>query len=39
MSTVMGELRQDHSNIREVLGMLTRELDSVSDARRAATSS
>ena len=32
MSTVMGELRQDHSNIREVLGMLTRELDAVSDA-------
>lgn len=32
MSTVMGELRQDHGNIREILGLLARELDAVSDA-------
>ena len=32
MSTVMSELRQDHLNIREILGLLSRELDAVSDA-------
>ncbi len=32
MSTVMSDLHQDHHNIRELLGLLTRELDAVSDA-------
>ena len=32
MSTVMGDLHQDHRNIRELLGLLARELDAVSDA-------
>ena len=32
MSTVMSELRQDHSNVREILGLLSRQLDAVSDA-------
>ena len=32
MSTVMSELQQDHRNIREALGLLSRELDAVSDA-------
>lgn len=32
MSTVMSDLHQDHRNIRELLGLLTRELDAVSDA-------
>ena len=32
MSTVMSELRQDHRNVREILHMLSRELDAVSDA-------
>lgn len=32
MSKVMGALHQDHSNIRELLGLLARELDAVSDA-------
>lgn len=32
MSTVLGELGQDHSNVREILGLLARELDAVSDA-------
>ena len=32
MSTVMSELQQDHRNIREVLGLLSRQLDAVSDA-------
>lgn len=32
MSTVMSELHQDHRNTREVLGLLSRELDAVSDA-------
>ena len=32
MSTVMSELQQDHRNVREILGLLSRELDAVSDA-------
>ena len=32
MSTIMSELRQDHLNIREILGLLSRQLDAVSDA-------
>ena len=32
MSTVMNELHQDHQNIREILRLLSRELDKVSDA-------
>ena len=32
MSTVMGDLHQDHRNFRELLGLLARELDAVSDA-------
>ena len=32
MSTVMSDLHQDHRNIRDLLGLLTRELDAVSDA-------
>ena len=31
MSTVMSELRQDHRNVREILGLLSRQLDAVSD--------
>ena len=32
MSTVMGDLHEDHRNIRELLGLLARELDAVSEA-------
>ena len=32
MSKVMGDLHQDHRNVRELLGLLARELDAVSDA-------
>ena len=32
MSTVMSELHQDHRNIREILDLLSRELDAVNDA-------
>ena len=32
MSRVMDDLNQDHRNIRELLGLLVRELDAVSDA-------
>ena len=32
MSTVMSELQQDHRNVREILGLLSRELDAVGDA-------
>ena len=32
MTRVMGDLHQDHRNIRELLGLLARELDAVSDA-------
>ena len=32
MSTVMGELRQDHTNVREILHLLARELDAVGNA-------
>ena len=32
MSTVMGELRQDHRNVREILGLLARELEAVGNA-------
>ena len=32
MSTVMSELQQDHRNVREILDLLSRELDAVSDA-------
>ena len=32
MATLVGDLCQDHRNIRELLGLLARELDAVSDA-------
>ena len=32
MSKVMGDLHRDHRNVRELLGMLARELDAVGDA-------
>ena len=33
MSKAMGDLQQDHRNIRELLGLLAREIDAVGDAR------